>query len=286
MMARRYPLMPAFGGKVRRFVELHSEKNLVRNLLLFLFSRFYHHSYMRYVLVPAPLQCGLLTLPKSEADHLRTVLRAGVGDAVGVLDGAGRIGTGVVQIVERKRVDIEVTAVEQQPASLASRIHIATAPPKGSRWDDLLRALTELGVGTIQPVQWRRSVRMPTKDDRAVRSTAEALKQCRRAWLPNCYQQLRLMKCKSRPGRDLPAAQVLLADPAGPSLTTLSLAAGPIVALIGPEGGVTDEERSAAVAAGAQPVCIAPHILRIETAAMAIAACLVAQTMEEGDCGL
>ena len=240
---------------------------------------------MRYVLVPLPLQSGLVTLPKSEADHLRTVLRAGVGDAVGVLDGAGRIGTGVVLIAERKRVDIEVTAVEQQPASPASRIHIATAPPKGSRWDDLLRALTELGVGTIQPVQWQRSVRMPTKDDRAVRSTAEALKQCRRAWLPNLLPAATPDEVQTAARQDLPAAQVLLADPAGPSLTTLSLAAGPIVALIGPEGGVTDEERSAAVAAGAQPVCIAPHILRIETAAMAMAACLVARTLEEGDCG-
>ena len=78
-----------------------------------------------------------------------------------------------------------------------------------------------------------------------------------------------------------PAAKILLADPTGEPLTTVSLGDGPLLVLVGPEGGLSTEERAEVVAAGAQLVRIAPHILRIETAAMAMASCLVARSLED-----
>jgi 16S rRNA (uracil1498-N3)-methyltransferase len=45
-----------------------------------------------------------------------------------------------------------------------------------------------------------------------------------------------------------------------------------VTAAIGPEGGWTDEEVALALAAGWQPLCLGPRVLRVETAAIAIAA--------------
>ena len=65
----------------------------------------------------------------------------------------------------------------------------------------------------------------------------------------------------------------LLADPAGDALPKVE-AAGDVLALIGPEGGFTDAEQAAAREAGCVAWRLAPHVLRIETAAVAAAAIL------------
>lgn len=226
---------------------------------------------MRRLLVPGPLHSGSCLLPKAEADHARTVLRLQVDDEVVVQDGEGAEATARLIEVTRKGVVVEVREPTHCPPAAAARLVCATAQPKGGRWEDMIRSLTELGVGTIAPVTWQRSVRFSDRTDRAQRAAAEALKQSRRLWMPRILDSQPALDLAFEPG------QAFLAEPDGPPLSSLSLpASGALTIFIGPEGGITDEERMALVQRGVQPVCLAPHILRIETAALAMAACLVA----------
>jgi 16S rRNA (uracil1498-N3)-methyltransferase len=76
----------------------------------------------------------------------------------------------------------------------------------------------------------------------------------------------------SRPLSLVPPPLRLLADPAGGPLAEIDAGEADVLAAIGPEGGFTERERAAALAAGWRPVSLGQRILRVETAAVALAA--------------
>jgi hypothetical protein len=99
---------------------------------------------------------------------------------------------------------------------------------------------------------------------------AAAARQCGRADLPTVAAITPLaaaLAAVSAPGR-------LLADPAGPPLSAAQPPAPAVAILVGPEGGLSDDERAAALAAGFAPVSLGPTILRAETAGLILAAAL------------
>jgi len=218
---------------------------------------------MRTLLVPAPLVPGAVDVVGDEAHHGRTVLRLAVGDSVRLADGAGRAGEGTVAAVERARLVVQVVAVEQLAADPAALLTVAVAAPKGDRFTDLVRQLTELGVGAILPLQCERGERVPGLE-RAQRVAAEALKQCRRATLPRLGPVVDFPTLVTLPGRRIVLDRMgLVANPGAPV---------PTVLIIGPEGGFTPAERTTLLESPAEPVRIAGPVLRIETAALAAAA--------------
>ncbi len=218
---------------------------------------------MRTLLAPAPLATGELTLDDDEAHHGLRVLRLQAGETLRLADGAG--GSAEAEVVEvSKRLVLRVGPVAAAPAERCADLAVAVAPPKGDRWTDLVRGLTELGVGAILPLRSARGEREPASLDRARRVAGEALKQSRRAWLP------RLGPAVGIPALAAGGTRLIVGDPAGgpprpgrPRPTTL---------VIGPEGGLTADELAALDAAGAERVRLAGPVLRIETAALAAAA--------------
>lgn len=218
---------------------------------------------MRTLLVPAPLLSGDLEVPEDEAHHALRVLRVRTGEALRVADGAGRAANARVTVADRRLV-VHLDAVEDLPPDTLAGLTIAVAPPKGDRWTDLVRGLTELGVGTILPLVCNRGERQPANLDRARRVAAEALKQCRRHWLP------RIGPPTTIPALAVAGGRVIICDPAGgPPSPGLP---GPATIVVGPEGGLDADEVAALVAAGAGCVRLAGPVLRIETAALAATA--------------
>jgi 16S rRNA (uracil1498-N3)-methyltransferase len=148
--------------------------------------------------------------------------------------------------------------VQEQPSP---PLTVATAIPKGDRVEWMVQKLTELGVSEIVFVDYARSV-VSWKGERAERQLGrlrtvarEAASQSRRVWLPTLRGPVAFAEAAAIP-------EAALADPDGESRTDFA------AVLIGPEGGLTDEERRLCRRA----VSLGPQILRIETAAIAAAA--------------
>jgi 16S rRNA (uracil1498-N3)-methyltransferase len=216
--------------------------------------------------VDGPLEPGDVTLDGPEAHHLAAVRRFATGDAVTLFNGDGREYPARVIDVGKKRVAVRVTGVRAPDRELSFPLHVASALPKGDRGDFLIEKLTELGVTDFTPLLTERGVVKAdaTKADRLRRAVIEASKQCGRNVLMRVHPPARWVDwCVARAGPRF------VALPGAPDRGEVA-AAGVIVA-IGPEGGFTESEVEAAVAAGWEPLGLGPRVLRVETAALAAA---------------
>jgi 16S rRNA (uracil1498-N3)-methyltransferase len=156
------------------------------------------------------------------------------------------------------------------------RIILASALPKGPRQDFLIEKCTELGVNTIRPVIYHRSVVKPesSRTDKWRRTMLEAAKQCGRAWLPEIDAPVTFRQMIAEFRQTQTAYYAHHSDQA-PGLTAQLDHDRPnesVLIAVGPEGGFTDDELAATQQEQMSPVTLGPNILRIETAAMAAVA--------------
>jgi 16S rRNA (uracil1498-N3)-methyltransferase len=230
----------------------------------------------RFFLATPPVD-GRAELVGDEARHLARVLRASVGDAVAVFDGRGSEWPARVTSIGRDRVGLDVgppLAGAAPPLPLT----LAVALPKGDRQKWLVEKLTELGCARLVPLVTTRGVAeaTPAAIERLGRAAIEACKQCGRTTLLEIAPPVTLAAMLA--ARD-PNTVSLVADPSSEALGPLLAGhAGAVLALVGPEGGFTAEELAVAEAAGCRRVSLAPHILRVETAAIALAAGVAMRT--------
>ncbi len=222
--------------------------------------------------VNCELKPGPVVLQGPEAHHLAVVCRVRRGDAVCLFNGDGRQYPARVEEADRRSVTLDVFAVESPARELPYRLEIAAPLPRGDRAQFLLEKLTELGVTSFIPLQTARSVVHPreTKLDKLQRHVIEASKQCGR----NALLQVRPMVewsafCRSA---ELPQRRIL-GHPGGEGKLEDAMRSDTVVA-VGPEGGFTDEEIELARTAGWRLLDLGPRILRVETAALALAVLL------------
>lgn len=213
---------------------------------------------------------GQATLAGPEAHHLLHVLRASVGDQVLLFDGQGGEYTATVEQCSRNEVRLTTGERRQASRELPVRIALGVALPKGDRQRWLVEKLTELGVAELVPLSTERSVAdLRGKSlERLERGVVEACKQCGRNTL--------MTISTPRPLGDFLASASgvkLVAHPTGESVCRLlSPAMAEVSIVIGPEGGLTDDEVALASQHGWTTASLGASILRIETAAVAVAA--------------
>ncbi|HVS39825.1 MAG TPA: RsmE family RNA methyltransferase [Gemmataceae bacterium] len=219
--------------------------------------------------VNCPLAPGPVEVAGPEAHHLAVVCRVRRGDVVCLFNGDGREYPAEVREVGKRTVLVDVQSVEAPQRESPHRLHVAAPLPKGDRGQFLIEKLTELGAAVFTPLQTARSVVHPreTKLDKLQRYVVEASKQCGRNVLMTIEPLTPWAEFLRR--TDLPHCKVL-AHPGG---AAWAASAGEAVAAVGPEGGFTDEEVDAVRSAGWAVVGLGPRILRVETAAMVLAAC-------------
>jgi 16S rRNA (uracil1498-N3)-methyltransferase len=226
-----------------------------------------------------------ITLDGPEAHHLLHVMRARVGDSITLFDDSGDEFTAVVDSLARSDATVRVLERRTVNRELPFELTVGVALPKGDRQKWLVEKLTELGVTTLVPLTSERGVAQPTAPvlDRLRRSVIEAAKQCGRNRLMRIDEAqiwddwISNPRCLGQSDSDAPVRQArrILAHPGGTSVTQLNLPAQLATHLaIGPEGGLTDAEVASATAAGWQAVDLGPRILRVETAAIALAAAI------------
>ena len=214
-----------------------------------------------------------IQLTGREAQHLGRVMRAKPGDEVVVFDGEGTEFLARVDALGRSEVELSVVEKIDVDRELSLSITLAVAMPKGDRQKWLVEKAVELGVATIVPLKTNRGVAQPKSSamKRLKRSVVEASKQCGRNRLLQLPDPMTLDEViDSAAGED---AFRLMAHPGGDPLRTAQ-ASVPCWIAIGPEGGFTDQETAAAAEADWRMVGLGPRILRIETAALALASLL------------
>lgn len=226
---------------------------------------------------PLPGAHGTHWLSREEARHATGSRRLHAGDAVTLFDGRGGIARGSLGESRRGDGALEVAVGPAQRVARAGRaVRIACAVPKGDRLATLLEALAPLGVEEIVPLRTERGV-VPWSAhlaQRAQRICVECAKQSRSAWVPALCEPASAADA-AREGAS--RGELLIADRSGPPLAACAAALPQdcrVTVLVGPEGGFTDAERAAAVAAGAAPVSLGPAVLRIELAASVAATLL------------
>ena len=224
---------------------------------------------------PARLVVGaFVSLPTEEARHLGQVLRAKPGLVVHLFDGAGRLVEGAVTSISRRDAVVQVTSLldEGVAAAQSPRLHLACAIPKGDRARWLVEKITELDVASLTPLETARSVveAGAGKLEKMEQTVLAACKQSRRNRLLKIHAPLSWEKwLMSVP----PEEDVWVADPRGTPISSRTVAASTDVHVaIGPEGGLTADELSAAAARGGHLIGLGRHVLRIETAAVTVAA--------------
>jgi len=215
---------------------------------------------------------GRAILTGDEARHLAKVLRAREGDAVVLFDGRGRSWPARVARIGRDSVDLDTGPVEIEPDFAGVGLTLAVALPKGDRQKWMVEKLTELGVVRLVPLTTDRGVAEATDGARArlERTVIEACKQCGRNSLMEIAAGQTLAELLSIRNA---AVHFVIAHPGGGPLdAAVPATATRVIGLVGPEGGFTDDEVATAERAGAVRVSLGPHILRVETAAIALAA--------------
>lgn len=224
-------------------------------------------------LPPAP---GEVHLDGEDAAHLIRVLRLKSGDLVEGFDGDGGAAHLRLVQVERRRVTLRVEERLADKDELPFELTCAVACPKGKRAHRMVESLTELGVTRFIPLELKRSAAPAPTPDTVTRWAIEASKQCGRNTL-----------LRALPAHDLEALRAVAQDydlrllpdtlNAG-SLRDLTSRARParVLVAIGPEGGFADAERDALKADGFCAFRLGATTLRIETAATAVVAALVA----------
>jgi 16S rRNA (uracil1498-N3)-methyltransferase len=233
---------------------------------------------MRRVLV-GKARVGAIELGEAESHHLRDVLRLLPGAEVEVFDREGTTGQGVVVSTNGRRVTVEVARILEGSRDRFA-LTIASAIPKGSRADWMVEKLSELGVHRFIPLATDRSVVVPGgagKISRWNRLTTEAARQSGRAGVMEIGEVTALAEVLNIAKGGI--AYLSLEEYAKPARELAAGILGNMTVLVGPEGGWSEGELARFRAAKIPAYRLTGTVLRLETAAIAVAAIIECSRM-------
>jgi 16S rRNA (uracil1498-N3)-methyltransferase len=206
-----------------------------------------------------------------EGRHAATVKRLRPGEALVLGDGRGGLAGAVVEGVAKDTLRMRITDRSTLPPP-SPRVVLAQALIKGDRGELAVELATEAGVDGVLPWRAARCVarwEAGPRGEKALarwRTTArEAAKQARRPWVPVVEEPVTTAALAQRVAA-VPVALVLH-ESATDGLASIDLPTdGDLLLVVGPEGGIADDELDALVVAGARSVRLGPEVLRASTA--------------------
>lgn len=223
---------------------------------------------------------AIVDLPEEAAHHAVRVLRLGVDDSIVLFDGQGGEWRGrLLRVGKTVTVALESHLNVDREPPLA--VTLAQGLPTADKMDWVVQKGVELGVAAIRPVAARRSVvrlsgeRLARRVQHWQSVAVAACEQCGRNRVPTVAPLLDLPQFLGETRADN-ALALVLAPGAGTRLAELPRPAGPVLLLVGPEGGFEETELAAATVAGYRPVTLGPRVLRTETAGAAALAAMMA----------
>ncbi len=223
-----------------------------------------------------------------EAHHALRVKRLGVGDRIELLDGRGTRALAAIRETRKLGksggweivVSIERREHLPRPAPL---LHVLTGVPKGERFETLVDQLSQVGAASWAMLRSQHATVDPSEHrlDRLARIAHEASKQCGRAWSLTIEPERSFDEVVNAASPREPGALVVAHMSGGEYRAS---GAKEITLLIGPQGDWSEREIQAARDAGVRIAAFGQHVMRVETAAAAAAACILyAERIAKGD---
>lgn len=251
-----------------------------------------HHALHRFFVAPGAIEGTEARLSVAQWRQIRRVLRLECGDRVVVCDGSGL--EYVVAIGGDASTGGRIVERREGRAEPGCRVHLYQSALRGDHFCWLLQKGTEVGVSAFTPVLFTRTQHADYKGrlDRYRAIVQEAAEQCERSSLPSIEDPLVFSSALTRALSAGPGLGVLLDEREGLlSLQSRLLAwqrndatgrATDVSVFVGPEGGLTEAERSLASESGITPVGLGKRVLRSETAGLVAAVLILAAAGDMG----
>jgi 16S rRNA (uracil1498-N3)-methyltransferase len=211
-----------------------------------------------------------------EGFHASNVRRIRPGERLDLSDGAGTLAHCVIEEASKGSLSARVLDRRSVPAPTPP-VTVVQALPKSDRSELAIELATEAGADAFVPWQasrcvarWDGSTRIDKGLRRWVAVARSAARQSRRAHIPSVTGPVSTAELVTRVGDEVASGAVVLAlhESAKVRLTELPVRqAGSLVLIVGPEGGIADDEIAALTQAGATAVRLGPTVLRTSTAA-------------------
>lgn len=211
-----------------------------------------------------------MSIRGEDARYLTRVLRLRAGATLVLFDGRGGEYVSELRAPRRNEVTAHIQSHDPVDRESPLKITLAQGISRGDRMDHVVQKTTELGVSEIVPLSCARGIVRLTSERAASRRehwdriAIGACQQCGRNRPPRVRSVTAFddWLAETRPG--------LVLTPQTPRvLPSIQAPDGAVTILIGPEGGLTDDELTRARDAGLQPIGLGPRVLRTETAAVA-----------------
>lgn len=213
----------------------------------------------------------------AQLHHLRDVLRLKIDDRVVVSDGKGNEYLGMITGLDRQQAELRVSPVKSSQ-NRSIQFTVACAIPKGNRMDEVIDYLTQLGVTDIIPMLTERVVvklnntRAEVRLQRWRKIARNAAQQSQRSVVPLVEPVTDIKDVISSSHKyNLKLIPTLEGERKHIREVISGVGLKDILVLIGPEGDFTPEEINLALAGGFIPVSLGDDVLRVATAAIAVA---------------
>lgn len=229
----------------------------------------------RFFVSPEQFSDGVVRIVGEDARQIRVVLRLQPGDEIGVLDGSGRECYCVLETIRKEEAIARIGECVSLDVEPKIHITVVQSLAKGDKIEQVIQHGTEIGASRFMLVQTERSVmrldgeREKSRVQRWQRIAKEAAEQAHRAMVPTIEGVFSLQYALEL----LSNTDVLVLHPYGNTVSLDEWAQNNplrrrVAFVVGPEGGLTDEEVALCTRHGAISISLMPRILRTETAAL------------------
>jgi len=219
-----------------------------------------------------------IALEPRPSAHIARALRMREGDKLTLFDGVDGEYPATIATIDKKKVVVITGAHQARELESNLHIHLGIAISRGDRMDWMVQKATELGVNVLTPLFTERT-EVKLAGERAAKKihhwqqiAISACEQCGRNRLP----AIEALQDVASWLASTDAARKFVLHHRADSIGGAGDKPASIALLVGPEGGLSDQEISAAEQAGFQSLCLGPRVLRTETAPLAAIAILQA----------
>lgn len=214
-----------------------------------------------------------IVLDEDTSKHIINVLRMKQNEEILLTDGKGKKAKAFIVDDNRKKCIVEVSSLQTQEEKKSKIVIGISLIKNSSRFEWFLEKATEIGVSEIIPLICTRTEKEKFRYDRMQNILISAMLQSQQCWLPVLHEPTELEKAI-----EFTAEQKFIAHCSEAKKQNLhqviSQFANQLI-LIGPEGDFTEQEITAALQKGYQPVTLGNNRLRTETAGIVAATLLV-----------